>query len=144
MQKRKVVIENEEGTAKGEYLDKLLGALLNILTNDPPLFVAVCIIIFILVIVACMIFSVSSVFRHFFLMLQNIFKYIHNIILVVIYMRYKGKRIDDDAFKRINENIDEKVVNIFDWVEERKEQKETPVSRSNSAFKKWFQRHDKD
>lgn len=144
MQKRKVVIENEEGTAKSEYIKWFLDALLEVLKNDPPLLVAVCVTTLILVMVMCMIFSISSVFKYFFLMLQNFLKYIHNIILVVIYMRHKGKRIDDDALKRINENIDERVINIFDLKEERKEQKDTPASRSDSAFKKRSQRHDKN
>lgn len=144
MQKRKVVIENEEGTAKSEYIKGFLDALLEVLKNDPPLLVAVCVTTLFLVMVMCMIFSISSVFKYFFLMLQNFLKYVHNIILVVIYMRHKGKRIDDNAFIRIDENIDERIINIFDWKEERKEKKGTPAFRSDSAFKKRSKRHDKD
>lgn len=77
-------------------------------------------------------------------MIQNFWGDVHDIILVVIYMRYKDKRIDDDAFKRINENIDENVINIFDWKEKQKKQKGTPAFRSDSAFKKRSKRHDKD
>lgn len=144
MQKRKVVIENEEETAKSEYVKALFDALLEVLKNDPPLLVAVCVTILILVFVVFVLCSISSVFKYFFLMIQNFWGDVHDIILVVIYMRYKDKRIDDDAFKRINENIDENVINIFDWKEKQKKQKGTPAFRSDSAFKKRSKRHDKD
>lgn len=143
MKKRKVVIENGEGTAESENIKVLLYVLLEVLKNEPPFLVAACVTTIILVLVVFSIISVGSVYKGFFLMLKEIFKYAQNILLVLIYVKQKGKHIDDDAFKKIGEIVNENVINIFDWKEERKEKKVTPALRSDKISKKRSKRRDK-
>lgn len=154
MQKRKVVIENEEGTANSEDLIKAIkfidGAWKVLSKNDPPvLFVAFIVFVVLSKMGENIIQLINGIVQSVCFVIVNSFKYLHNIIIFKIYMnymKYKNKCINDNVHEKgIDEKIDKKieknVIDFFQWKEERQEQTDSPAFRSDSALKKPSKRH---
>lgn len=143
-----MVIENEEGTAKSEYLiyvQEFIDDVLKVIAkNDPPVFIAVFTII-IFFMLAYITYSLRGIVQYVCSMIENLFKYLHNIIIFKLYMKHKDKHISDNECKENDKKIDKKIekniIDLFQWKEKRQEQRDTPAFRSDSAFKKLSQRH---
>lgn len=151
VQKRKVVIENEEGTANSEELIKAIDFIDDawkvLSKNDPPvLFVAFIVFVVLSKMGENIIQLLNGIVQSVCFVIVNFFKYLHNIIIFKIYMKYKNKCINDNVHEKgIDEKIDKKieknVIDFFQWKEERQEQKDSPAFRSDSALKKPSKRH---
>lgn len=117
--------------------------------DEPPVFIAVCIVVlmfFMLLLANGIGHAVGKTSGHFFKTVQILIVCIFRIIVLIINRERKKNNINEDVGKRIDSKMDDMIVNIMDWKTDQHEKKETKTptleaeTHSKSGFIGWKKR----